>query len=84
MLDRLAKALLQALIIPLVLGTPITFIINVVHTWQGKASVPVKLLINLTLDAFLAAIWPITWCLWLVYELSGWQKTPLSTVLGLF
>lgn len=60
---------------------PVTYILNVVDTWQSSSSVIVKLLINLTLDAFLAFIWPITWVLWLFWEMAG-RETPLSTVLG--
>jgi hypothetical protein len=41
----------------------------------------VKILINLTLDAILAFIWPITWVLWIIMYLAG-DKTPLNTVLG--
>ncbi len=63
------------------LGSPITFIINVVDTWQGQASVLGKLLISLTLDAFLAAIWPVTWLIWIVMHLMG-HGTSLSRVLG--
>lgn len=63
------------------LGGPITYIINVVDTWQGHSSVVVKLLINLTLDAFLAVIWPITWLLWILMHVTG-NDTPLSRVLG--
>lgn len=62
-------------------AAPVTYILNVVDTWQGDSAVWVKLLINLTLDAFLAAIWPITWGLWTIMELTG-NSTPLSRVLG--
>lgn len=64
------------------LGGLITYIINVVDTWQGHNSVVVKLLLNLTLDAFLAFIWPVTWILWLVMYLAG-NETSFSRVLGL-
>lgn len=63
------------------LAAPITYIINVVDTWQGRASVFVKILINLTLDALLAAMWPITWALWIIQEMAG-GRTPITTVLG--
>ena len=63
------------------LGGPITYILNAIDTWQSNASVAVKLLMTLTLDVILAAIWPITWILWIVWEVSG-SETPLSTVLG--
>jgi hypothetical protein len=55
--------------------------LNIVDTWQGHASVVVKILINLTLDAVLAFIWPITWAIWLFKYMSG-GETPLTTVLG--
>lgn len=63
------------------LGGPITYILNVVDTWQGYSSVVVKILLNLTLDAVLAFIWPITWALWLFKHMTG-GETPLTTVLG--
>ncbi|SMH36040.1 hypothetical protein [Mesorhizobium australicum] len=62
-------------------AAPVTYILNVVDTWQGDSAVWLKLLINLTMDAVLAAIWPITWILWIVMELTG-SSTPLSRVLG--
>lgn len=64
------------------LAGPITYIISVVDTWGGRASVVVKILISLTLDAVLSVIWPITWILWIISHLSG-GNTPISTVLGL-
>ena len=60
---------------------PITFIVLVVDTWQSRASVPVKLLLSLTLDAFLAAIWPITWLLWAIQWMAG-SETALVRVFG--
>ncbi|RWC38568.1 MAG: hypothetical protein EOS28_29430 [Mesorhizobium sp.] len=63
------------------LGGPITYILNLVETWQGHSSVVVKILLNLTLDAVLAFIWPITWALWLLKYMSG-GDTPLISVLG--
>jgi hypothetical protein len=60
---------------------PVTYILNVVDTWSGRNPVWMKLLINLTLDAFLAAIWPITWILWGIYELMG-KHTPLDLLFG--
>ncbi|TIR27203.1 MAG: hypothetical protein E5X07_28440 [Mesorhizobium sp.] len=63
------------------LGGPITYILNVVETWQGHSSVVVKILLNLTLDAVLAFIWPIAWALWLLKYMSG-GDTPLTSVLG--
>lgn len=61
---------------------PITYILNVVDTWQGNASAWLKIVINLTLDAVLAAIWPITWAIWIITEATG-GESPLSSVLGL-
>lgn len=68
--------------IAFMLGGPITYILNIVDTWQGHGSVVVKLLISLTLDAILALIWPITWTFWIIMHLAG-SETPLSSVLGL-
>lgn len=61
---------------------PITFIINVVDTWSTNMSVLGKLAMNLTLDALLAAIWPVTWLIWIAKYASGSYATPLTTVLG--
>lgn len=63
------------------LGGPITYIINVVDTWHSHASVIVKLLLNLTLDAILSIMWPITWLLWLIMYLAG-SDSAASRVLG--
>ncbi|WP_442577899.1 hypothetical protein ACSBOB_20345 [Mesorhizobium sp. ASY16-5R] len=63
------------------LAGPITYIILVVDTWTGRSSVFVKLLLNLTLDAILAVIWPITWGIWLFQYFAG-HDSPLSRVLG--
>lgn len=62
---------------------PITYIILIIDTWQSKSNVLIKFAINLTLDAFLAVIWPITWVIWLVSETLDIGSS-LSRVLGLF
>jgi hypothetical protein len=59
------------------LAGPVTYILNVVDTWHSRASVPVKLLMNLTLDVFGAAIWPFTWIWWMIDAAIG-NHTPLS------
>ena len=61
------------------LGGLVTFILSVVETWQGSASLPLKLVVSVTLDVFLAGIWPITWALWCVQAWLG-QNTPLDLV----
>lgn len=60
---------------------PLTYILSILDTWYGSSSVLVKILINLTLDAVLAFIWPITWALWVFLYVVG-TETPLNTVLG--
>ncbi len=60
---------------------PVTYILGVVDTWKGNNSVWLKLLINLTFDAFLAVIWPITWILWGVSEAMG-KHSPLDVFFG--
>lgn len=78
------KALIAApLGLAFMLGGPVTYILLVVDTWQDGGSVLLNLLISLTLDIFLAAIWPITWLLWFLWEAMGWGS-PLSRVLGIF
>lgn len=63
------------------IAAPVTYILAVVDTWSSHNSIFVKVLICLTLDAFLAMIWPITWAIWLVMHWAG-NSTPISTVLG--
>ena len=67
----------RALLLFWSLGRAATFALNVIDTWHGHASILVKVLINLTLDAFLASIWPITWMLWLVEYAMG-KSTPFD------
>jgi hypothetical protein len=64
-------------------GGPITYAILLVDTWQRNVGVLPKIVISLSFDIALAAIWPITWLLWLGSELLGWGS-PLSHVLGIF
>jgi len=63
------------------IAVTLTFVLNILDTWQGTQSVLVKLLFSLTLDAFLAVIWPITWMLWVDAAWSG-HRTPLSFLFG--
>ena len=79
--EGVQAAFMAPLIFLWIVAGPITYILNVVDTWRGSASVVVKLIINLTLDAFLAAIWPITWMLWIIYHLNG-KSTPLRLLFG--
>lgn len=74
--QRLLVAILTPISVAWYVAGPVTYILCVVDTWQGRGPVPVKLLMNFTLDAFLAVIWPITWVIWFVMNLSG-QHTPL-------
>jgi len=60
---------------------PVTYIICVVDTWSGSSTVVVKLLVNLTIDAFLAFIWPLTWIVWLLQEAFG-GTSPIEVVFG--
>jgi hypothetical protein len=81
------EAIRQALGVPVtvafMLGAPVTYILAVVDTWQSGGNAFLNIVINLTLDVFLAAIWPITWLLWFFWEMMGWGS-PLSRVLGIF
>ena len=65
-----------SMIVSMVAG-PITYILSVVDTWNGDNPIWLKLVINLTIDAILAAIWPITWIFWGVRMFLG-HDTPLS------
>jgi len=60
---------------------PATFIVLAIDTWQSRASVAMKLLINITLDTLLAMIWPITWMLWAIQWFIGTENA-LARVFG--
>lgn len=62
-------------------AAPITWVLAIIDTWGSNTSTFVKIIICVTLDAFLATIWPITWVIWTVMHLAG-KSTPISTVLG--
>ncbi len=78
-MDTLKGALLLPGVMLWMLVGPLTFFLSVVETWQGSASFPVKVLVSLTLDAFLAGIWPMTWALWGIEALLG-EQTPLDLI----
>jgi hypothetical protein len=80
-MERLSSTLRVPLGIVWVLASPVTYILLVVDTWHGRANVVVKLLVCVTFDAFLAAIWPITWILWIAMYFLGWH-TPLRLLFG--
>jgi hypothetical protein len=80
-IETLKGLLMLPLVILWMLAGPVTFILSVVETWHGTASVPVKLLINVTFDAFLAGIWPITWALWGIQTWLG-HPSPINLVFG--
>lgn len=56
-------------------GGAATFLLNVFATWRSGASIPAKLLANATVDPLLAVWWPITWAIWGVLHLLGYQTT---------
>jgi len=60
---------------------PVTYIVAVADTWHSPASVPVKLLISLTLDAILAGVWPVAWLLWIIEYFAG-LPSPLRLLFG--
>lgn len=57
-----------------VFAGPITYVLCIVDTWKGGGSTIVKLLISITLDAILAAIWPITWAIWGFQKFFGYHS----------
>jgi hypothetical protein len=59
----------------------ITYVLEVVETWHGTAAVPIKLLINVTLDVICASIWPITWGIWGIQSWRGYHS-PINLVFG--
>ena len=76
-MERVAQVLMVPLAIAWSLAGPITYIISVVDTWHTRMSVFWKLFFNLTLDALLAGIWPITWVIWGIRHSLG-SQTPLD------
>ena len=56
-------------------GGATTFLLNIIATWSGDASLPVKLITNATVDPLLAAWWPLTWAVWGVLFLLGYPTT---------
>ena len=79
--ERLTTAAIAPVLVLWYFAGPITYVVAVVDTWHSRASVPVKLLLNLTLDAFEAAIWPIIWPIWIVEYLAG-LPSPLRILFG--
>ena len=59
----------------------ITYIISVVDTWRSGGSALVNILVNVTLDAMMALIWPVTWTLWIFHHLIG-RTSPLDWLVG--
>ncbi len=55
----------------------ITYIINVVDTWRSGGSAILNIVVNLTLDAVLAVMWPIAWILWTFHHVLG-RSSPLD------
>jgi hypothetical protein len=80
-MERLLAILLAPLGIVWAFAGPVTYVLLVVDTWRGTASIVVKLLICITLDVFLGAIWPITWILWIAMHFLG-RHTPLQLLFG--
>jgi hypothetical protein len=74
----------KGLFLPIILwslGGLITFVFEVAETWRGTASVPTKLLINVTLDAICASIWPVTWGIWGIQSWLGYPSA-INLVFG--
>ena len=58
----------------------VTYIISAVDTWRSGGSAFINLLVNITLDAIMALMWPITWILWTFHHLIG-RASPLDWLL---
>jgi hypothetical protein len=63
------------------LAGPVTYIVSVLDTWHRGGSPIANIIMNLTVDAFLGAFWPLTWVLWGIYYLTG-HHTPFGYLLG--
>lgn len=64
------------------LAGPATYIISLIETWQAGSSILLKVVLSLTVDIFLAMIWPVTWLMWAGHLLI-FEGGPLRSVLGL-
>jgi hypothetical protein len=56
-------------------GGAATLLLNVIATWIGDASLPMKLLTSGIVDPLLAAWWQITLAFWGVLFLLGYPTT---------
>jgi hypothetical protein len=75
-MEKLLSIVMAPIGLAWALAGPVTYILLVVDTWRGNASVIWKLFLCLTVDAFLAALWPLTWIFWGVQHYLG-HDTPL-------
>jgi hypothetical protein len=80
-MERLGTILSVPLGIVWALAGPITWVLLVIDTWRWTSSVPVKLLVCVTLDGMLAALWPFTWVWWIIMYSLG-HDTPLRVLFG--
>jgi hypothetical protein len=80
-MERLAQFAMVPFAIGWAFASPVTYILAVVETWQSAYSVPVKLLLNFTLDPLTAAFWPFAWLFWGVMHYNG-ASTPLRLLFG--
>ena len=63
------------------LAGPVTYVLEIVDTWQTNMSIVGKLVVCVTIDAILAGLWPVTWIIWIVQYFTG-HHSPLNILLG--
>lgn len=80
-MERRVDILMVPLGIAWSVAGPLTYVLAVVHTWTQASSIAWKLLMNLTMDAILASVWPVTWAFWTIKHLTG-GDTPLRLLFG--
>lgn len=64
-------------------GIPVAFFIKVMDTWSSDLPLLGKVWTNLTIDVFIALLWPLVWPIWGIHYALGSPFTPLTTVFGL-
>jgi hypothetical protein len=47
-------------------ATFVTYGVNIVNTWNGGGNLLIKIINSLTLDVFIATIWPYKWAYFLI------------------
>ena len=63
------------------LAVPFTWAVSIVDTWNSSWNVPMKIILSLSWDAFVGAVWPMAWTAWLLLHWAG-VSTPMRAIAG--